>query len=78
MHYIPRDDVYVYFRFTDQERVMVVVNNNTKDQSLTLDHYSEGIAGRTQAYEVISDQIFTLSEVLEVPAETTLIMELSL
>lgn len=78
LHYIPRNDVYVYFRFTDQERVMVVVNNNTKDQSLTLDHYSEGIAGRTQAYEVISDQNFTLSEVLEVPAETTLIMELSL
>jgi len=78
LHYVPREDVYVYFRYTDTERVMVVVNNSLKKQHLPLSRYSEGIAGNTKALEVISGTSFRLSEVLEVPAETTLILELSL
>lgn len=78
LHYVPRDDVYVYFRYTDDERVMIIVNNNTLDQKISLNRYSEGIAGRTQAFEIISEAAFKLPKVLKIPAETTLIFELSL
>ena len=78
LHYVPRDDVYVYFRYTDDERVMIIVNNNTLDQKISLNRYSEGIAGRTQAFEIISEAAFKLPKILKIPAETTLIFELSL
>jgi glycosidase len=78
LHYIPREDVYVYFRYTEEKRVMVVVNNNLENQSLALSRYSEGIAGNTQAFDVISGKSFNLPAVLEVAGETTLIFELSL
>ena len=57
---------------------MVVVNNNFENQNLQLSRYSEGIAGNTQALDVISGKSFSLPKVLEVAAETTLIFELSL
>ena len=78
LHYIPHEDVYVYFRYTEEKRVMVVVNNNLENQNLQLSRYSEGIAGNTQALDVISGKSFSLPKVLEVAAETTLIFELSL
>ena len=78
LHYIPHEDVYVYFRYTEEKRVMVVVNNNLENQNLQLSRYSEGIAGNTQALDVISGKSFSLPKVLEVAAETTLIFELNL
>ena len=78
LHYIPHEDVYVYFRYTEETRVMVVVNNNLENQNLQLSRYSEGIAGNTLAVDVISGKSFSLPKVLEVAAETTLIFELSL
>ncbi|MDG1762203.1 MAG: glycoside hydrolase family 13 protein [Flavobacteriaceae bacterium] len=78
LHYTPREDVYVYFRYTDDERVMVVVNNNSRDMPLPLSQYSQGIAGNTHAFEIGTGSSFALPTVLEVPAETTLIIELSL
>ena len=78
LHYIPHEDVYVYFRYTEEKRVMVVVNNNLGNQNLQLSRYSEGIAGNTKALDVISGKSFSLPKVLEVAAETTLIFELSL
>jgi hypothetical protein len=57
---------------------MIIVNNNTIDQKLSLNRYSEGIAGRTQAFEIISEASFELPKVLKIPSETTLIIELSL
>ena len=78
LHYVPREDVYVYFRYTDNERVMVVINNNLKDQKIYLKNYSQGISGRTKAYEVNSRNSFKLPEILNIPSETTLIIELTL
>jgi hypothetical protein len=53
------------------------VNNNSKDQTLDLNRFEEGISGQTLAYEVLSDHHFTLGNSLEIPAETALIIELN-
>ena len=57
---------------------MIIENNNTLDKKISLNRYSEGIAGRTKAFEIISEAAFKLPKVLKIPAETTLIFELSL
>ena len=77
LHYVPQEDVYVYFRYLREHRVMVVVNNNSKEQKLDLNRFEEGISGQTLAYEVLSDHHFTLGNSLEIPAETALIIELN-
>ena len=35
-HYAPQDGVYVYFRYNENESLMVVLNNNDKEQTLDL------------------------------------------
>ena len=77
LHYVPQEDVYVYFRYLKEHRVMVIVNNNSKDQTLDLNRFEEGISEQTLAYEVLSDRHFTLGNSLEIPAETALIIELN-
>ena len=68
----------MYFRYTEQERVMVVVNNNKSPQNLNLERFKEGIANYTQAIEVSSQNSYSLTSTLDIPAETVLILELSL
>lgn len=78
LHYVPENDVYVYFRYTDQERVMVVVNNNKQPQSLNLQRFKEGVADYTQALDISTQKLYSLTSHLTIPAETVLILELNL
>ncbi|MCX2679910.1 glycoside hydrolase family 13 protein [Galbibacter sp. EGI 63066] len=75
-HYIPQDNVYVYFRYNDEETVMVVLNNSDKEQSVGLKRFSKHIQDKKLGKEVISGQEFTLNEPLKVEAKSALIFEL--
>ena len=59
LHYVPENDVYVYFRYSEKSCVMVIINNSPKKQNLSLDRFHEGIAGRTNGYEIISKNKLT-------------------
>ena len=77
LHYIPNNNVYVYFRYTDNKRVMVVINNNKENQSLDLKRFSEGIKNFTKGKDIISDKDFDLKTNLSVPAKSSLVLELN-
>ncbi len=77
LHYIPNNNVYVYFRYTDNKRVMVVINNNKENQSLDLKRFSEGIKNFTKGKDIISDRNFDLKTNLPVPAKSSLVLELN-
>ncbi|MCG2792647.1 MAG: glycoside hydrolase family 13 protein [Weeksellaceae bacterium] len=76
LHYVPNNNVYVYFRFTDKERVMVVINNNKETQNLDLKRFSEGIHNFTKGKDIISDKDFDLKTNLSVGGKSSLILEL--
>ena len=76
LHFIPQNEVYVYFRYNDQERVMVVLNKNENVQTLSLDRFAEGLQHAGHGTDVISGRKFVLEERLEVPARSALILEL--
>jgi len=76
LHYLVENDVYVYFRYTDNSRVMVVLNNSKKEQTLDLNRFSEGLKNFTKGKDVVSDKEFDLKNNLSVPAKTSLILEL--
>lgn len=75
-NFVPKDGVFTYFRYNDKETVMIVINNNKKDQTLDLPYFEESLKGFSKGKEVISGKEFPLRNTLTVPAKTPLIIEL--
>jgi len=77
MHFIPENGTYTYFRYTDDEAVMVILNKNTETKTIKTDRFEEIILGYTSGKEMISGkQISDISEIT-VPAKSAVIVELS-
>jgi glycosidase len=62
-HFVPENDIYVYFRYNDKESIMVILNNNDKEQVLKTDRFAQCIKSFTQGTDVMSDKIFLLHQV---------------
>lgn len=75
-HYLPENGVYVYFRFNEKGSVMVVLNNNEKEQTLQLKRFEENLKSYTKGKDIISGNEIPLSETLTIPAKSPLILEL--
>ena len=76
-NFVPQNNVFVYFRYNDKETVMVVVNNNDKEEVLELKRFSESIKSSTSGKEIISDKEISLQNSLKIPAKTSMIIELN-
>ena len=76
MHYLPDNNVYVYFRYNDNESVMVVVNNSKDKQTLKLDRFKESLATYSSGKDIISDANFDLKSELSIEGKSSLILEL--
>ena len=78
MHYMPIDEVYVYFRYNDKEKVMVVLNGNDKKVELPLDRYSEMLGNSKSGKDILSEKEVNLSKEakLSIEGKTAQIIEL--
>lgn len=78
-HYMPKEKVYVYFRYNEKEKVMVVINNNEKDQTLDLSRFAESLSGVSAGKDVISGKDFSVNaqNKLTVSGKSSLILELN-
>jgi len=77
VQFIPEHNVYVYFRYTDDAKVMVVINNNDKDQQLALQRFAEMIGSAQQGFDVISKQPIGLLDTLDIKAKSSMIIEIT-
>lgn len=75
LHYIPRDGVYVYFRYTDTQRVMVVLNKNSQDTQLDLTRFNAMIKSNTTGKNVLTDTAADLSKPLALKAMQSVAVE---
>ena len=75
MQFIPEDNVYVYFRYNDEQTVMVVVNANKEDKELATQRFEERTKGFSKARDVISGETVPLGT-LKLKARTTTVFEL--
>jgi hypothetical protein len=57
-HYIPENNVYVYFRYTDNKTVMVLMNNSNEIKLSKLPVFS--IKGYTTGKDILSDLTFDI------------------
>jgi glycosidase len=75
-HYIPENNVYVYFRYNEKETVMVVINNNPEKQILKTNRFKENIQNFKSGKEVLSGKIVDLNTEIEIEGKSALILEL--
>ncbi|MCH8496173.1 MAG: cyclomaltodextrinase C-terminal domain-containing protein, partial [Balneolales bacterium] len=75
-HFVPENNLYVYFRHDDDQTVMVMLNANTEDQTVDMSRFSERIDGFTRGLEIISGELHqNISEIM-VPGREAMIFEL--
>lgn len=74
-HFAPQDGTYVYFRYSEAAKVMVVLNKNSTASTLALARFAEMLAPGAQGTDVISGQRFELSQSLTIPARGVLVLE---
>lgn len=75
-HYIPENNVYVYFRYTDTKTVMVVVNNSDNNQTIKTNRFLENIEKFSIGKDILSSKTIDLKQDLTIESKSVLILEL--
>lgn len=77
IHYAPQqNDVYIYFRYNDKQRVMIILNKNSKDVILDVNRYSQIIKNKFKAKDIILNKEMKVENTLMVQAKTAMILEI--
>ena len=76
-HYIPENNVYVYFRHNRSETVMVVVNNSNETQTFKTARFQENIKDLKSGKDIISGKITEIESEITAEPKSALILELN-
>jgi neopullulanase len=57
-HFTPENDIYTYFRYNEEETIMVVLNKNKSDAVLPTERFSEVMKGYTSGTILLHREIF--------------------
>lgn len=77
MHFAPKHDgVYVYFRYNENESVMVVLNKSESPVQLDMKQMNERLNGFSRGIDVITGESYSLTSDLKAPPNRALILEL--
>jgi len=76
-HYQPIENVYVYFRHTDKENTMVIINNGKKEyKDYSLVRFQESLQGYTNGTDIIQGKKIDQLKSIPLPQNTALIIDL--
>lgn len=76
-NFSPERNVYVYFRYNDEEKVMVVINSSDKEQTIEMNRFQEMVPSSFTAKDVIKDTTVQIKDLLTIPAKSSLILEIN-
>ncbi len=76
MQFVPQDGVYVYFRYNADKTVMMLMNGEEKEVTVSTARFAERTSGFTQAVNVATDEVLADLSQIKIPAKTTLVLEL--
>ena len=74
--YIPENSVYVYFRHTDSESVMIMLNNAEEEREVDLLRFAENLDGYSKGRSVLTRKLFENLDKIIIPAKSPMIVEL--
>jgi len=75
-HFLPEENTYVFFRYTDTERVLIVINMNQEAKKIAYEKYIELLRGFTIAKDIVSGESQNVSGDIVVKGMQTTIFEL--
>lgn len=74
-HFLPENNVYVYFRYDDSHLVMVILNNNQERQTIKTARFRE-ILSDTKGRDVLTDKTVDLSSEVNIDGKTPMVIEI--
>jgi glycosidase len=74
-HYIPEDNIYVYFRYNKEKTIMVIMNANLQAKSLDVTRFKVNLGNSQQARNIMTEENVNLSS-LTLPPATAWVLEL--
>jgi glycosidase len=77
MQFTPDDWVYTYFRYDNNQTVMVVMNTAKEEKTIDSKRFSERYAGFSKAKDIMTGVVHELNTSWKVPAKSIWIMELA-
>lgn len=75
-HFIPENNVYVYFRSNNEQKIMVIINSNSDNKILSIQRFSEILQGDQEGIDIISGKSLKMNYSIEIPAKSSLVIEL--
>jgi neopullulanase len=76
MQYVPKDGLYIYFRYDAHQTIMCVMNTGDDPQTIDFGQYAERTAGFARALDIVSGKEYDISEKIAIPCMQMLILEL--
>jgi neopullulanase len=67
-HYIPEDNIYVYFRHNDNRRIMVIMNANDSMKTLDMTPFTESLKGFSAGMDVMTGSALKDLRKIDIPA----------
>jgi glycosidase len=77
LHFAPFSGVYVFFRYTPGQTVMVILNKNTAPVSVDLRRFEEILSGKATGRNVLSGESIPLDKALRVDGKSALVLEIN-
>ncbi len=76
MQYVPEDAIYVYFRYSDDKTVMVIMNTDEQERTVETARFKERIKTAKQAKDIITGETIDLMTPIKLQEKSTLVLEL--
>lgn len=76
LHFLPENEVYVFFRYTATDCVMVVINNNTEAQNVDRGRYDEMLTDYAGGKDILSGNNIDLNNI-RIDAKSAMVIQLS-
>lgn len=75
-HFVPKDNVYAYVRYDEQNTVMVILNGNTKPKNIDLQRFTEVIRNNTTGVNCLTGERLTNLHEITLSPQSASIIEL--
>ncbi|MCB9203159.1 MAG: cyclomaltodextrinase C-terminal domain-containing protein [Flavobacteriales bacterium] len=75
-HFVPQDNVYVYFRYIENEKVMVIINRNEKEQTLDLSRFRELLPVNSDGKNILTGENIRFYNELKLKPKTPYVFEI--
>jgi len=74
-HYWPADNIYVYFRYLNDNIVMVLINNSKENHVINWGRFSESIKDKKEGHDIVSGKKIVVGKETTIKFQTSMIID---